>query len=288
MRYRQPMFRLVHISDPHLGPVPDLRFDDYFNKRIIGFLNWKGNRKHHMGGDWLARLIADFQQNNPDHIAVTGDVTNLALQEEYLQGRNWLASLGSGHDVSVIPGNHDAYIKGALKRHQAVWSAFMSGDEALPGEIAFPFLRRRDGVALIGTSTGVAMPPVLSGGLFGRKQADRLGTMLSDPAIADDFKIVMIHHPPHLGATFIQKSLFDAHLVRRVIKATGADLILHGHTHLASRASVPGPNDPVPVIGVSAASNGTGTLYPPARYNLFEIERSDDGGWSCHWTERGF
>ena len=82
-------------------------------------------------------------------------------------------------------------------------------------------------------------------------------------------------------------SLIDARLFRRVIRTCGADLILHGHTHLATVESIPGPRGPVPVLSVPAASNGIGLFMPPARYNLFEIERTSDG-WICLWTERGF
>jgi len=290
MRYRQPMFRLVHISDPHLGPVPDFEFRDYFNKRIFGLLNWKGNRNRFMSARWREELIAEFQKVRPDHIAVTGDVTNLALRLEFLRGRDWLQSLGASGDVSVIPGNHDAYIAGAFARYGDAWAPFMSGDET-PGTVAFPYLRRRDGVALIGTTTAVAMPPLLAGGLFGRGQAKRLHAMLSDPALAGDFKIVMIHHPPHSGATARRRSLFDARVFRRAIRSVGADLILHGHTHLPTFAELEGPYGPVPVIGVAAASNGPGASRPAGRYNLFEIERTDGTGeaaWTCRWTERGF
>lgn len=282
------MFRLVHISDPHLGPLPNLGATDYFNKRIIGFLNWKGNRKRHMSDEWRNRLVADFKSARPDHIAVTGDLTNLALESEFRHGRKWLESLGSGQDVSVIPGNHDAYVSGAFKRWASAWAPFMSSDDAPAGTIEFPFLRRRNNIALIGTSTGIAMPPFVAAGIIGRKQADRLRSMLARPALVDDFRIIMIHHPPQPGATIKLKALLDAPRFRKIIRSVGADLILHGHTHLPTITSIAGPNGPVPVVGVAAASNGIGTSRPAARYNQFDIDRQKTGEWTCLWTERGF
>lgn len=280
------MFRLAHISDPHLGPLPPLSRSDYFNKRIIGFLNWKGNRKHHMTAEWLDRLTGDLQTRAPDHIAVTGDLTNLAMKQEFAAGRAWLETLGPAERVSVVPGNHDAYIPGAFSRHGRQWAPYMVGDDA-GDRLRFPYLRRREGVALIGISTAVAMPPLLAGGILGRGQSRRLRRMLEDPALADHFKVVMIHHPPHKGATLRQKALYDAARFRRAIRDAGADLILHGHTHLATFAHIPGPNGQVPVICVPAASNAPGILVTPARYNLFEITRTG-GSWKCNWTERGF
>ncbi|MEM1045795.1 MAG: metallophosphoesterase [Pseudomonadota bacterium] len=280
------MFRLAHISDPHLGPIPALGAGDYFNKRVLGLLFWKGNRKRHMGAEWRNRLVADLKDTKPDHIAVTGDVTNLALGAEFERGREWLESLGAPHDVSVIPGNHDAYIRGAFKRHAATWAAYMSGDAAA-GTVDFPYLRRRADVSLIGTSTGIAMPPFVAGGVFGSAQATRLEAMLGEPSIADTFRVVMIHHPPHRQATLFRKSLFDAAVFREVIARKGADLILHGHTHLATRAEIAGPDGPVPVICVPATSNGPGATRPAGRYNLFDIERAGSGAWQALWTERG-
>ena len=154
--------------------MPGLRAGDYFNKRIIGFLYWKSNRKRHMTDDWRNRLIDDLKSFDPDHIAITGDVTNLALEDEFHRGRQWLETLGSAEEVSVIPGNHDAYVRGAFRRSAQTWAPFMAGDDAKTGTVSFPYVRRRNGVALIGTSSGVAMPPFVAAGLFGRAQARRL------------------------------------------------------------------------------------------------------------------
>ena len=45
----------------------------------------------------------------------------------------------------------------------------------------------------------------------------------------------------------------------------------------------------MPVVGVAAASAAQGgKLDDPARYNLFRIERTGDGNWSCTMREYGF
>ncbi|MEM8812567.1 MAG: metallophosphoesterase, partial [Pseudomonadota bacterium] len=241
MSYRGSMFRLAHISDPHLGPMPTLGTADYFNKRLLGMWYWRRNRQKHMTAEWLDGLVADLRAQEADHIAVTGDVTNLAMEEEFERGGHWLASLGAPENVSVIPGNHDAYVAGAFRKSSHHWASFMTGDDG-GRTIAFPYLRRRGDVALIGTSTGFALPPFVAGGFFGQRQADRLVTILRDPALSGTFKIIMIHHPPHPGATLPRKALFDAGLFRRAVRKSGADLILHGHTHLPTLAHIDGPD----------------------------------------------
>ena len=35
---------------------------------------------------------------------------------------NWLQQIGPSESVSIIPGNHDAYVPGALKKAKQTWS----------------------------------------------------------------------------------------------------------------------------------------------------------------------
>ena len=88
------MFRLGHLSDVHLGAVPRLRLRDFISKRLVGYANWRRNRAHALTADTLDRLVADLKAQAPDHIAVTGDLTNIAMREEFENARRWLEELG--------------------------------------------------------------------------------------------------------------------------------------------------------------------------------------------------
>ena len=109
------MFVLAHLSDPHLGPLPAPRLRELLGKRATGFINWR--RKRHLihRGDVLARIVADLKAQAPDHIAVSGDLVNISLPGEYLPALTWLSSLGPPDDVTLVPGNHDVYIRGAAR-----------------------------------------------------------------------------------------------------------------------------------------------------------------------------
>ena len=61
----------------------------------------------------LAKIVADMKAQAPDHIAVTGDIANIALPAEFTRGRDWLESLGDATDVTFVPGNHDVYVRQA-------------------------------------------------------------------------------------------------------------------------------------------------------------------------------
>ncbi|MCB1508022.1 MAG: metallophosphoesterase, partial [Hyphomicrobiaceae bacterium] len=77
------MFRLAHLSDLHISPLPRIRRLDLMSKRVLGYANWTRNRGKRTA-DWvLASLLADLDRKAPDHVAVTGDLVNLALAEEF-------------------------------------------------------------------------------------------------------------------------------------------------------------------------------------------------------------
>lgn len=288
------MFKLAHISDPHLGPLPDPKLLQLFSKRLIGYLNWQRNRSKIMGGNHLEQLIEDLRARSPDHVAVTGDLVNIALPLEIAGARTWLEELGSPDEVSVVPGNHDAYVPGAVRKARTAWWPYMCGDEAQSApvektrsEATFPYVRRRDGIALIGVTTGRASAPWFATGRVGAEQSRRLQTILEDLGKEGLFRVVMLHHPPFRDATGWHKRLSDASRVRTVIKRAGAELILHGHTHIDSFETIEGPDGPVPVIGVPSATSAPGGHKPAARYNLFSIEKTETG-WTCRMDEHGF
>src|SRR5579884_4156968 len=104
-------FTLAHFSDPHLPPLPRPRLSELAGKRALGYLNWTRNRHKYHRREALDALIGDLKAQAPDHVAVTGDLTNLALPAEFAPAARWLQSLGSPAEVTAIPGNHDAYVR---------------------------------------------------------------------------------------------------------------------------------------------------------------------------------
>lgn len=283
------MFRLTHISDVHLSPLPHVRYRDLASKRITGYINWLRNRRKSMQGNTLERIIADMLEQAPDHIAVTGDMVNLALDLEIENAREWLKRLGEPENVSVVPGNHDAYVPGALAKACRKWEPWMRGDgiDNTGRQLQFPYLRQRGPVALIGVSSARATAPFMASGDFLPPQAKRLAAMLNEARECGLFRVVMIHHPPVYGATSAHKRLFGIGRFQKLIRNCGAELILHGHTHLATRHDIDGPDGKVPVICVPSASQSYGGHKPPARYNIFDIAPQEGGGWSCLWQQRG-
>ncbi len=277
-------FTLAHLSDPHLPPLPRLRPFDLAGKRAFGYLNWTRNRHKFHTRDVLDALVSDMQAQAPDHIAVTGDFVNLALEAEFAPALQWLASVGPPDRVSVVPGNHDAYVRATRHRFAETWGKYLASDEMSGGGATFPFVRRRGPLALISVSSAVPTLPLMATGRLGRSQLDALDGILSRLSAEQAFRVLLIHHPLRSDARF--KRLTDSAALLALLKRHGVELVLHGHDHVHSTIWVDGPHGKIPVVGVPSASALAHGRYPAAAYNLFSIAREGDA-WRCEQTVRG-
>ncbi|MGH6929734.1 MAG: metallophosphoesterase family protein [Dongiaceae bacterium] len=289
------MFTLAHLSDPHLSPLPRPRLGELVGKRVTGFLSWSLRRKAIHGGPVLERLTADLRETAPDHIVVTGDIINISLPGEYTQAEAWLRRLGPPERVTIIPGNHDAYVVTKWPESIGLWAAYMAGSAPgrSDGETAvcsnedFPFLRIRGPLAIVGVSTACPMPPLSAAGRIGEQQLDKLKQQLEQLGREGLFRVVLIHHPPFDSRDQRRKGLLDSGAFRAVVAEVGAELILHGHTHRSGLAKLPTPDGFAPVIGVPSASakyghDGRGH----SQYHLYRVQQ-DGNGWRIDVEVRG-
>jgi 3',5'-cyclic AMP phosphodiesterase CpdA len=276
-------FTLAHLSDPHLPPMPAARLRDLAGKRALGYLNWTRNRHKFHRREVLDALVSDLQAQVPDQIAVTGDLVNLALDAEFAPARAWLESVGAADRVTVIPGNHDAYVRATRHRFAEAWGDYLRGDEAPDGDVAFPLLRRRGALALISASSAVPTPPLMATGWLGRNQLAELDRMLAGLAAEQAFRVLLVHHPLRSESRY--KRLTDSADLLALLQRHGVELVLHGHDHIHSTIWIDGPRGKIPVIGVPSASAIAHGRYPAAAYNLFSIER-EGTAWRCEQAVR--
>jgi 3',5'-cyclic AMP phosphodiesterase CpdA len=276
-------FKLAHLSDPHLPPLPKARFSELMGKRALGYLNWTRNRRKYYRREVLDALVSDMRAQAPDHIAVTGDLVNLALEAEFAPARQWLTGVGEPHLVTAIPGNHDAYVRRTRHRFVEAFGDYLNGDEASPGS-AFPFVRRRGPIALIGLSSAVPTAPFMATGTLGRAQIEALEQVLTALSTEQAFRVLLVHHP--LRSDSRPKRLTDSSKLLALLKKHGVELILHGHDHIHSTMWFEGPERKIPSIGVPAASALARGRHPAAAYNLYAIER-EGNGWRCEQISRG-
>jgi hypothetical protein len=268
------MFRLAHITDPHVGPLPRPRLYQLLNKRITGYVNWRRNRGASHDMTLLGGLVADLRQVAPDHIACTGDLCNLGLPSEWESSRIFLDGLGSPEEVSFVPGNHDAYIEGSLEGLLRACAPYTKGDDGVANR--FPYLRLRGGVAL--SACRRPFRPCLRRQRADRAQADG-GSGSAARRSRAARPVPSRDDPPSAprGGAAPGRNLTDAPRFEAMLARVGAELVIHGHNHTA-------PSPFCPVRGgrgagdrrASASAKG-GVVVHRAGYHLYTIDADRTG-----------
>lgn len=283
-------FTLAHLSDLHLSSLEGVEPRELLGKRMLGYVSWRLRRRHEHRADVLDALQADLKAERPDHIAVTGDLTHLGLPQEFRAASSWLRRLGAPERITVVPGNHDAYVREPWQATFAQWSAYMRGDDAGEGaaaEDAFPSLRVRRHVALVGLSSAQPSAPFLATGRLGEGQLQRLDRILERTAGAGMFRIVMLHHPPAAHTVRWRKSLRDGATLRAMLKRHEVELVLHGHAHFSAAAYLDPALGRNLAIGVPSASAIGTKVDRHATYHVYRISRENDG-WRLRVSVRTF
>lgn len=283
-------FVLAHVSDLHLSSLKGISPGSLLDKRFFGYLSWRLRRRHEHRSEVLDALRADLQAQHLDHIAVTGDLTHLGLPREFREAATWLARLGAPQAITLVPGNHDAYVSEPWSETFARWSAYMAGDgadETTGSDDMFPSLRIRRHVALIGLSTAAPSAPLLATGSLGEHQLRRLDRLLEQTAGSGLFRIVLLHHPPAAHTVRWRKSLIDGAALREVLARRGAELVLHGHAHFSAATHLDAPQGQILAIGVPSASAIGGKAGHGAQYHIYRIRRGDDG-WRLSISVRAY
>lgn len=260
-----PGFRIAHLSDPHLPP-PDLPLGRLSAKQWLSMAAWRRKRHRHRP-EILAKIAEDVAAAAPDHIVITGDLTNFATEVEYQAAAQWLGGFGDAGSITVSPGNHDALAGSHGADRFAPWAAWLGDGEALE----FPMVRTRGPVAIVNLCS--ALPTALhkAQGCVGADQAARLANELRLAGERGHFRVVLLHHPLTRGVVARRAELVDHASVGAVLREAGAELVLHGHAHAASLTSIEGPMGSIPVLGVPSASAAPGH-DEAARWHMIEID----------------
>jgi len=178
--------RIAHFSDLHLLALQGVPAYRFMNKRFTGWVNLKAKRAHKHRVGHLRAVAREIARAGVDHVVITGDLTNLALEPEFEGVRELLESelgLPPSH-ISAVPGNHDLYTRGAMRqqRFATYFRDYVTSDlPELSRDLPvgpFPFVRLRGPCAIIGLSSAVPRPPLVASGQLGSAQLEALAAML--------------------------------------------------------------------------------------------------------------
>ena len=300
--------RIAHFSDLHVLALEGVGFARYMNKRLTGAVNLALRRAplDELSGAWRAaaervpkrlrkkdfhrteyvRTVArEVARSRIDHVVITGDVTNLALEPEFLAARTILEGelhLGPS-EVSLVPGTHDLYTRGALrdKRFTQYFAEYTHSDLDVGVDVGaghFPYVKLRGPVAVIGLCSAVPKPAFIASGELGRGQLDALSRALEHDEVKKRTPVVLVHHPPvgpRSAIDMLTKGLRDGAELRERLQPVRRGLVLHGHLHKRIQSALPTAAGEMLVVGATSASLHHEHAARMSGFNVYEL--ADDG-----------
>ena len=201
--------RILHFSDPHVQ-LPLWRerpLRDFGPLRALATVElWKGRGRDYDGAlATLRQIVRDADALRADLAVCTGDLTQLAMEEEFALAQDALAPLGDR--LICIPGNHDRYPL-ALQPNRLY-------------EEYFPPRPLPDGFAAVDSCGAVCWPVITQGRIV-------------DAQLRQDFsgKIVLVHHAPFRSGGVPDWPWHRLRGAQKLLEATReAAAILCGHIH---------------------------------------------------------
>lgn len=274
--------KLGHISDLHILELDSPRPWEFLNKRLVGSANLLLKRSKSHSTDLVHQAIAHLDALDVDHIAISGDLTNLALDSEFAAAARVIGTIDNALErVSVVPGNHDYYTRGAadegrFERHMAPY--LKSDLPVYQLGTGYPFCKLRDDVAIIGLNSGIATPWLFATGRVDKDELNAVARLLDDPRVRDLFKVVIIHHPVlpvEYHKIEFNRRLINAREVLDKLRVHDVDLVIHGHTHRFSIQKVPHLRGSGTTYVCEAGSTSVqieGDAHLSGKFNIYHIE----------------
>jgi 3',5'-cyclic AMP phosphodiesterase CpdA len=188
--------RIAHLSDPHFGTViPQVR----------------------------DALLAQLQTHPPDLILLTGDITQRARREQFVEARSFLDALPQVPRL-VLPGNHDLPLFDLLTRMVKPYDHYRW---YISPELQPEYIDERAAVLCVDATSRLRH----TDGALSRGQIERTAERLAGLDLP--FRIVATHQPlaAMLDSDARNVARGAAQALDRWI-AAGADLFLGGHIHL--------------------------------------------------------
>jgi 3',5'-cyclic AMP phosphodiesterase CpdA len=275
--------KIAHFSDLHLLDLAGVSPRRFLNKRLTGWANLRLKRGSIHRSRYAAAIAREIARSRVDHAVVTGDLTNLALETEFELARDLLErELGMNPaQVTVVPGNHDLYTRGALesRRFEHYIAPWLESDlpnlTADVGGARFPVVKLRGSAAFVALSSAVPRPPFVAAGELGDAQLDALRRVLAEPEVARRTLVLALHHPPVHPWTRLKahlEGLRDAGALMSLLASVRHGVVLHGHLHRRIQRELSTSGGRLQQIGATSASLHHADPDRMAGFNLYELD----------------
>lgn len=257
-------FTLVHLSDLHYNAYP-LHWSEWNFKRGLGAANLflKRAKQHPLSRN--RNLVEKVSTMDWDHLVISGDLTQLGLEQEFEEARRELEPLLQEKDrVSIVPGNHDRYVQNPEGKN--------SFDQYFREFFGEHEIHHRDlpcGWKLIGWDSCHPAPWYSASGTVKQTTLEQSETLIKESDPETPFLLVN-HYPisfPNSWDPDPHHELSNLEAVREwVLGHPQIRLYLHGHIHRNWILNSPREDDTELVSVNSAASS---QLLKPGQQSSF-------------------
>lgn len=261
------MTRIAHLSDLHLLEE-DCRSRTGLARYRLAFLSTGVRLDVALRRQRALRALRRARQLGVDHVLITGDLTEDGTPDQYESLAEVLDESGlPPEQVTLVPGNHDAY------SDPAAWRQALAGPLAAYRETSAEGAVTVCGDAVIRPVSTVmdAQHFTRAAGVVRAGALDGIRALAADGVSASRTLIVAQHHAP-LGATNPVWNYFDGTMGATAMRDLLAELpalhVVHGHVHHKS----------------------TVALFGRAHAQVFSVEssRDHDGSLRVYRAEGGW
>ncbi len=224
--------RIAHISDVHLleaGPVASIVQDLAIRLVSVGRAVDARARTHKLERSLQAAIRA-----HADHVVISGDLTEVGTPAQFDAFASVLeASDIPAENVTLVPGNHDAYTAGDAWRRalDGPLRAYRGNAADTDGKIV-----DRGDVMFLPVDVSCVQPITRSAGELRSASVDALERRFADPSLARRALVVVQHHHPFEHARTAWQwldGLRGSAWLMGALSRYGHVQVLHGHLHKA-------------------------------------------------------
>jgi 3',5'-cyclic AMP phosphodiesterase CpdA len=215
-------------------------------------------------------LLESLEQQRPDLVIVSGDLTQRARRSEFAQARKFLDRIGAAK--LVVPGNHDVPLFNLLGRALAPFKHYE--DHIAPIGPVSAFFADDEIAALV---LNTARRLTRKNGRVSREQMTEIRNVFADMP-SRCFKILATHHP--LGEPEGGPGLELVHRSRPTLLAiaeAGVNVLLSGHHHRASSGAIFIGAEGGHSILVAHAGTAVSTRTRGSEGNSYDLIRLEPG-----------
>lgn len=225
--------RILLFSDLHLGCFPkSLR--ELCGKRWQGFLNHQLLRRWRVRRDNISRLARLLPELSPDLVLCGGDLTSVALAEEFVEAEEALQPIldwCGTERFCYLPGNHDLYVENDASRN-ALEECFatLNAGRWTRAELPAVFALRDVEICLLDASRPV--PWFRSFGVVDAQMQTRFQECLK--GMTAPHRLVFSHFPvvsEQGGRPNGRHGIRGAECVRNALETGAVEAVLSGHVH---------------------------------------------------------